>query len=464
MVFAPALLLFATHAPLTRAQFAEAMRQLPLGATPAEVRRKLGKPDHVHPSGEELRRIDDGSEEWQYGCDRSDGFATLGTAYFEDGKLTGCRGADGRPPLDSVVSEAELVRHLRALERSQEGTEADPLALIQEANRLIPLGKEKALAVISEYSRLLVKNEERLGILGRTIFASAHPETSAFPGVWGMSPLPVGDPSEWPTYPVFLAEDVPYQPATDFFYGGYAPPIYKQIPALQKAWSLRDRPFRPPDDPFPAFESLMNSPRWERTIHRAQDPSRVRMEMTRQLLRLVRTVSHVPDFLLSISRPRLDEFHANFLKAGGHWSIEQQRYVRRDGSYTPDPVARPFDEYRYRFRGIPDVDVKIVFHRDGHALYWEATPTVNVPDDKPFPAIVLIVERVRDNWPLAMRAVNRIGGTDAAKVRKFLAEPPRASDGTSMLLADEFPLKRGEAIRVVLQIGKQRFESPVYRP
>ncbi|RYG44928.1 hypothetical protein EON79_13810, partial [bacterium] len=158
-----------------RGEFNRSLAQVEEGMTKVEVVRILGTPDDVQMPRH--RWTGRGDTVWGYGTNGHGSLPTLGHIRFMDGKVLDkpCSITD---PIQNLPSEPELRGILRSLNRELEPCLSfDPLGLIRAANLLLPLGKERAIAVMIQYERLIKTSLEtessiQLIRLGQILFGN----------------------------------------------------------------------------------------------------------------------------------------------------------------------------------------------------------------------------------------------------------------------------------------------------
>lgn len=245
-----------------RAAFARLLATIAPDTGASEVLDLLGPPGDVRteldPGGIVACRT---TEVWVYGADRHLGPGTLGTVHVQaDGTVQYVFGGGGAPLVDPALPEADLRRLLRTLDavRGYDG-QSDPLRLVQAVNALWPLGRDRALAVISEYLRVSSEFESREGRDGvflvlRLLFdpppGEAHPPLL----VGGPSPDEPDDPTLLPRFPLVLVDDVPVCVVVGYTLFGMAQPPEEHVEWYRAHGVLRPAPLAPPAAPLAALE------------------------------------------------------------------------------------------------------------------------------------------------------------------------------------------------------------------
>ena len=317
------------------------------GLSQNEVKRLLGPPDDVWPPNDSENYVMAGDTAWCYGTNGHHTLPTLGYVMFRDWKVLYAHGGYGEPPSSRIIGEDELVASMRRLYRPRDASlssQLDTLRLLQSANVLISLGREKALAVLGEYSR--VGSDGPWG--GDWLFWLVHVAfQSKLPG--GVFPVPmiaVDPPKDlrlWPAYPLLLVDDVPFCVPRQINLGGHPEEFGSYLYKHGKEWAIRTAPLRPPDDPFLSYEKLIRSATWQqgRDYGPGWDAGFIegidRDTAFGQVIALVRTVYRP----VIVSWARSEDFekdHREFLALGCRWDDSRQMYVRKDGT-VPSGVS-----------------------------------------------------------------------------------------------------------------------------
>jgi hypothetical protein len=177
----------------------------------------------------------------------------------------------------------------------------DPLALIHCVNALLPLGKDRALAVLREWASLVGfrncspdRTEARLASLDfsddRTIplvaaalFVPRDPALAfpSFPQVRVWPKRTQEEAALWPAFPLVELEGVPlllpFQQRMDWTHWGTAPPNWPDANAggflfwCQNNAELRSAPIRPSDDPLATLDRFLAQPWVQRYLERVRD-------------------------------------------------------------------------------------------------------------------------------------------------------------------------------------------------
>ena len=333
-----------------RAEFARAMAKIEPGTTTAgEVRELLGEPDDVRtrrdPGGISATRTE---EIWRYGSAGHLSFPTLGQVHIQaDGVVQYTFGGRGAPPPPALFSEAELRQLLRVVDRVPSynaGSDYGPLPVIQAVNRLHPLGKDKALAVVTEYLRVSswFDDPAREGtfLLLRSLFEVPDPP-GHFPVmmVGAPAPPPPADPTTWPRFPLVIAEGVPFLLVTGYMLAGKAEPPEWQLKYFEQHGVIRAKPLRPTDDPIALVDRMVGSAGTEFLAQGNLDNDWGRDHLINQALRLIdsvyRTEPDVYGARFSVGKEldkRWAATRAEIAKLSIRWDERDARYVFADGT------------------------------------------------------------------------------------------------------------------------------------
>lgn len=338
----------------SRADFARALSAVREGMDAAEVRRLLGDPDDVRterdPGGITASRT---RAVWRYGTSGHLTFATLGTVHIQgDDKVQYVFGGRGAPP--TGIDEAELRRLLAALDRVPSYNDPlDPLALVRAVNALQPLGKQRALSVVTEYLRVASRFEDEAGAEGVFLVMRAlfdPPPRGAMPGMFvgGADRQPPKDAKALPRWPLAIVDDIPLK-----LVGGYALAGKAEDPAADVAWFrangvLRKAPLRPAVDPLEVIDRTI-----EATLSKTITvDDGLRRYLYDQGYRLVATVRSMPSSVDDCYPERVDvgqrwtQARAAVHGLAPRWRASDNQYVRADGSFDP-LTARPFFPRRW---------------------------------------------------------------------------------------------------------------------
>jgi hypothetical protein len=347
------------HAPtVTRQEFAAAMAQVQRGMSKEEILRILGKPDDVRPRMESDPSITADpvvAEAWCYGTGGPGTFPTLGNVEFgEDGKVLWRRGGEGTPPRPSVITEPRLRSALRALDSASalEGVAFDPLAVVRAVNELLPLGKEAALAAITEYARVCPHNafgQDQGGFLVLRCLFDPPCDAVYVPPVVDLNEVFYGrpgpqrviqagrmlpldlqetgvrlsdEPDAPPRYPILILDDVPLMLVGRclLLVDPYHANIQEHVEFCRAHCDLRKGPMRPSCDPVAVLEKLKASP-----YYAFSDGDGM---ILRQLARLMAPVLG-PD-VQAASNAGVSEMKEVLSRPRVRWDPDRNTYVRSE--------------------------------------------------------------------------------------------------------------------------------------
>lgn len=449
------------------------MTQVQVDWAEGNVKALLGQPDDFWPPNDSRQYVMAGDSAWCYGTNGHHTLPTLGYIVFRRGKVLYTVGG-GEPPSTKVVGESELVDALRRMYRPpNQGmwTGSDPQRQIQVANLLIPKGRDKALAILEEYSRLARNSpgDEWLFWLVRVLFTSSRPGgVFPVPAIGGIIPAPPKDPRRWPTHPVLVVDDIPVCLFRGAMLGGFPEPFGWYLRDHRKEWTIRTKPLTPPDDPFPSFVKLIASQTWpfpKGDPHRASYTEDEAAAL-REILTLVRT-AYRPNGdgdVAYMTGLNLDRYHKAFLALGGHWDAVKQMYVRKDGSALQDPRT-DFPQYQYTFANISRLRVAVTFSRTAsHNLDYDVS-CEELGKSKIANAI-MVVEDPGSGAELYWTGVNDPSSAASweTTAQKLLARPPHKPAEGGRSVSSGFPFESGRRIRFVIRFQGKRYVSPAFKP
>ncbi|MGV3618993.1 MAG: hypothetical protein ACO1SV_27010 [Fimbriimonas sp.] len=313
-----------------RADFNQAMGLVKEGMSPAQVQKLLGPPEDVWTEKDSGLYVEPRETIWCYGSDGHLSLPTLGRVWFRYGKVDRRNGPN--PGVANLPPEAELRTLLRTIHFPPTRRFGyNPLWAIRAANALRPLGKERALAVLVQYSYLQSERQHSLNgpfRLASLLFEGTPPP----PRIADGTPPRPKDPAIWPAFPLVIVDGVPF----DFFQRGslrgIEEPFASYAERASPFWTLRKETLRPPDDPFVALETLRSE--FQRAYPtydlRRQTPE----SYVRQFAHFLNLVQEVYPTDPERSFGTVDEHRARFLRTGARWDARLDRYVRADGNWS----------------------------------------------------------------------------------------------------------------------------------
>ncbi len=469
-----------THAPkvwTSRAAFHQAIKQVKDDWTRDQVFKVLGRPDDVWPRNDSSRYVMYGDEAWCYGTNGHHTMPTLGYVVFREGKVLSVVGGWGDPPPVSIISEAALVATMRFMYRkpSDRWNEGDPLRLVQVANALIPFGKEKALAVMREYSRLDHNPDDWLFWLVRVMFDPID-SSAAFrvPRIGAVIPSPPQDLRQWPTYPLIQIDDIPISLYKGASLAGFPEPFEWYVKEESKNWRIKTKKLTPPNDPFPVFLKVLQSPQWPfkdsnidsaSTLLASHDDAAIPLK---EILRLVRTayrpIVSVEGYDPYPNGLNYGHLHTEFLFTGVRWDEKRQMYVRLDGSFMSDKDYE-YTQCSHVFNGVPGLELDLIYERQDpysmdYTVYVKETGREKVAN-----AVIVAVEADTGkelHWMVLNQNYDagwtndRTVFLDAAPHSPFLREGQVCSSG--------FRLAAGKKLKFVVLQASNEYASPTFTP
>jgi len=338
------------------------MAKIKEGMSAPQIREILGRPDDIRTG-----RGDRGGFStfgttgvWCYGTSGHLTFPTLGRVYIDDGdRAQFIWGGNGAPPNPSILPEQELRSLLRIIDTAPsynngsldriDGESYDPLKLIRVINALQPLGKEKALAAISEYLRVCSRYDDE-GCDGLFLILRALFEVPADPGY--MPRMLVGAP--WPPepsdrrliprFPIWLQDDIPILMVSGYRLAGQAEPVERHVEYFRQHGRIRAKPLVPTDRPIAVPEKLMRSGQWifSKDFASGESNSGKSMVMT-QILKVLRTVYRTNIRFHKFANREGTEADGAWKKIASEitgldirWDSSKDRYTFKDGTCLKD--------------------------------------------------------------------------------------------------------------------------------
>jgi len=172
-----------------------------------------------------------------------------------------------------------------------DGYTFDPGTHIRAVNALLAQSHANLIADLRDHVRT-ARNRAGMGVLLllRLLFEPIGSQT-AFPPLCIGKLTDVDSPplSEYPLYPLVLAEDVPLLIVTGFFLGGLPSDPWSHIKFCEEHCRMRSKALRPPDNPLGLADDVLASPDWYRA-----ESDHDHGVLRAQVLRLVRSVHRVP--------------------------------------------------------------------------------------------------------------------------------------------------------------------------
>ena len=251
----------------SRAEFQKKLAQLNRSMGKDEVESLLGAPDERRPPGG-LVQV---SEIWCYGVETPGGLASLGKVFFSRAERPVVHMLSGQQALPKHIDdfdESELRGLLTkiSLSGSPMSNDFGPNRVAAAVNALLPLGKDRALAVLEEYLRLHVglslENRQRVFPILRVLFEL--PKSGVAPTMMIGAPM-VERPKDQkllPRFPIVLIADLPFYIAGGYMLAGRAEDPLSHIAKYRANGVLRSSPLAPPS----AMEPIIAVDEWNKAI------------------------------------------------------------------------------------------------------------------------------------------------------------------------------------------------------
>jgi hypothetical protein len=465
LLFKALLLIFAcsficqaqTPQPRTRQQFAALMSQVSPEMSRDEVEAILGKPDDVRtkydPGG--VWR-DETGEIWRYGTNGHLTTTTLGSVYIdENGEVQGVCGGAGEAPPAWMFAEEELRSILRTLDEApsySSGWVYNPRGVIRAVNALQPLGKEKALAAVTEYLRVSPGSFDAHAVDGmflvlRTLFAIPSP-----PGhmpimmVGEPSPMAPEDQTKIPRFPIYIQDDIPFLIVNGYSLFGQAEDPRKHLNYFREHGVIRSLPLRPSPDPVASIRKALDTLANNGIGPEGAPEYDMLFNQTLWLLDSIYEVKEVEgaqfkDKMFGATTSDREKASEAISKLKLRWDVKKQDYTFADGT-------------------IPRIDRPSSYRRN----IWKP----DIPELK----LTLIIERInrkaveaRVSWSEGeqeLRVINIYNASDRslplAQIKLEYLENGSRSTGAT-IMCDE-----GRMLVVVFEGARTTTQSPEYKP
>lgn len=382
---------WSADAPNVRTRFVEAIQQVQdqfsdSPSTMAEVRTILGEPDDI------LLEEDDsswpGHVTWCYGTSRHLSLPTLGTVLFnESGKTRWIKGAQSLALNANLPPEARLRELLQLIDRLHCDITApryNPRDMVVVVNTLRELGKNQALSVLREYSRVQSVMQYEGGgaaiVVMRFLFSVADGE------VHHTTYLPFEEykSADYPAIPAVVFDGVPLYlfPLGGWGMGGGVPPADIYLDWYAQHGTIIEQPLRPVDAPRSIWDTWQQGLR--PIIHAADEALAVAADdlIRLQLLKMIDTV-HPRDFSESEwwgeKKTKLwSEAMAALEATPCRWDELAGRYVRaEDGSFIDPPGPVEYVRVLWKLP-VEGRHVRLILHRKSdETVYMNLYQVVN---------------------------------------------------------------------------------------
>lgn len=351
------------------------------GMPEKEVIAWLGRPDDIRTQYDPDGIPTNGTREvWGYGTNGHLTFPTLGCIYVDtNGRAQYVYG--DAPPGPQTFREEELRRLLRLIDTLPgytSGWDYNPLPVIQVVNSLLPLGKDKALAVMEEYLRVCSgwwpgSAEGGLFLVLRVLF-----EVPADPGymppmyVGAISPEAPKDPKRLPHYPLVVVDDIPLSLVASYFLGGEAERVESHLKYFREHGRLRTKPLTPPADPLAVFDRAWASVSF---MFPEKQAAWGKLLLMNQFLRLVDSVYRRKTDVDGLKfrtdgdpDPGWRKIAGDLRKLGIRWNVDKARYTLKDGTFLPEPPRKLYRRVIWHPDGLGGTASLILQRRDERYL------------------------------------------------------------------------------------------------
>jgi hypothetical protein len=451
---------------VSRRQFAERMARIKEGMPEKEVRAILGEPDDIRTENDAGGiRTNRTREIWCYGADGHRTFPTLGIVTIDkEGKAQYMCG-QGSPPDEKMFAEAELRTLLRLLNKapstySSEGY--DPLKVIRIVNTLQPLGKEKALAAISEYLRVASWVADESGREGMFLVLRVLFDVPADPG--HMPPMmvgaptpgpPKGDDTLLPRFPIAIVDDVPFLLVRGYNLSGFPEQPESHVDYFRKHGRIRSKPLEPGGAP----QKLLA--KWTRKVgvlYEKDDDRELKLLVANQILNLIDTVHRrepdrrgvkfYPDDDAAIA-PRWKAIEADVAKLEARWNRERNCFTFKDGTQLPERVDKQYRRHIWKLDGLGGEAEMVLERMDAKHVRLITSWSGKAETKRPAYTLTLfaVKDQERELRKLGSSAVSTSGGQEA-----YFQE------------LHEIELAEGTAVRARLVVDQKERLSPIYEP
>ena len=454
----------------SRKEFSAAMQKIDRGDgwSKAKVRDLMGQPDDVWISSDPKQYISmpDG-EVWCYGTNGHHTLPTLGSVSFRGDKVLFAN-YSRHSPSPAVIPEEELRKDLRAIHKFQnlklfddhEFSLGDPLYRIKAANALIPLGKEKAVAVLREYSQIVPmwsEDQDSLFWLVRSVFRGKKPGYNfPVPHIGAVSPGPPSDLSVWPTYPVINTANFPFLVYFGATLGGYPEQFDSYVEGHASDWDIVDNKLIPPNDPFTLFDEVMRQKGFE-----TENLPRIKRAVVNNILRAIRNVVKLKTRGIDVTPEEVKRLHEQFLRFEPTWDNRLGLYVRGDGTYDKDP-GFDYQQTTMKFPSLKNLDVEVTIGRTGETEVDFSSSSTESGIAPIKPAVMEVVD-VDADQVVGTFAVN-VWSSGRNSKKEMLELAPHSPIAGGMGSGSGFDLPLGHKVKLILTYEGKSYESKVWVP
>jgi hypothetical protein len=467
------LLLIALATPqISREEFCRRLGKIEEGTTKPKVLAILGKPDDVW-TVKDPRIYCWKGEVWCYGTNGHLTLPTLGTVRFEDGKVQYKAHNGSKPKAASLFTERESREHLRFMYRPPDMQPRDEgsLRLLRVANRLIPLGKTKAMALIEEAARVGTGGDFlSVGLLYAVplVIFELPPGKTHFrpPGLGGPWPPQPKDLSKLPRFPVAIHKDIPYTLVKGYSMGGLPESVGMFLRQF-KDCKMRTTLLRPPDNPFEAGRSALQEWKWyfeEANMWNNgpyNDASSHMLTLNTLLARTALRTHAANRKWVTLDASEERSIEQDYLAAGGHWDEKRQMYMRADGSFRPDVLLRRA-RHIWKAAKVGHLSAEIDAEIDGEGSISYSVEVKEPPGQLIFPLLLRVYS---GEEVLHTTFLNDKSGSAAMMHKPVEAarnqQPYHASGGVSLMTGFSYSPQQPNLVFEFQYRGK-RYRSPVF--
>ena len=376
--------------PKTRSAFARALGTIKSGMTKAQVRAILGEPDQILDEADcAAEGYDSQTEKWDYGADKKFNFPTLGSVGFEGDR---CDGAPwhykNKSIKDGLVDEQQLRSLLQLMYEGEnvqfqnESVNADPLYTIRIVNALLPLGKEKALAVVREYARVrpCMYATDNMTVYNAVRALFKLPENTKMPNLIdyaGVKKEIAGDPSYYVADPFIIYKDIPLFLVDMSGHVEQSPLLEKLAAICERSGEMRTKPLLPSNDLAGMAKQIELLPEWSAAVDRITKAGRrPDSVIRRQLAMLVRTAVVPNNSIAYISQigtvMTYEQWEDMIARATGYeWDVNRQEFVGPKGEVVTEH-APAYKKFLWNVPGLEEWNGHVIAFRTGYSLCVKA--------------------------------------------------------------------------------------------
>lgn len=252
-----------------RFSFATKVKKLELGKSEDHVRRVLGQPSTKFILKNQLRLC--------YGSTPKEPFPTIGHVVLDKSGRISARPNFEEPNRIEILrhfdDENELQQWIRFVSEVQPlyiGRRSDPRKMIEQANKLLPLGKDKIIVLLTEYLRVAPaedENHEGVMLLARTLFdlpvgksydLLSTPMDTRF---WKQVHVRKGE-LVMRRWPIVVIDGIPFNFLDQISFTGEGPTAEKTLARCSQYGVLRKESWKPTNQPAIAVKRFIKENHW----------------------------------------------------------------------------------------------------------------------------------------------------------------------------------------------------------